>query len=84
MEVLVLESFPFSIRCFWESGCGGLLLKMSHFGKGLLLGSIGRRRGISVQGKLGMAMGLGCGRPLGVGGKSLVEEPLSMWEIVKG
>ena len=62
MEVLVLESFSFSIRHLWDSGCRGLHPKMSLFGKGLFLPSMGR--------------GLSCGRPLGVG-TLFVEEPFN-------
>ena len=62
MEVLVLENFSFSIRNLWDSSCRGLHQKMSLFGKGLLLRSMGK--------------GLSCGRPSGVG-TLFVEEPFS-------
>ena len=56
---------------------------MSLFGRGLLLGSIGRGRGAGVLRKVGMVLGLGCGGPSRVGGTSLTKE-LSMWGMVDG
>ena len=83
IEALVLESFQSSIRCYCKSGCGVLHQKMSLFGRGLLLGSIGRGRGAGVLRKVGMVLGLGCGGPSRVGGTSLTKE-LSMWGMVDG
>ncbi|RVX06441.1 hypothetical protein CK203_023530 [Vitis vinifera] len=54
---------------------------MSLFGRGLLLGSIGRGRGAGVLRKVGMVLGLGCGGPSRVGGTSLTKE-LSMWGMI--
>ena len=64
MEALALKSFQFLVRCFWEieGGCGGLPLRTSLFGRGLLLGSMGMRRGVGVLGIIGMILGLACGR----------------------
>ena len=81
IEALVLESFQSSIRCYCESGCGVLHPQMSLFGRGLLLGSIGRGRGAGVLRKVGMVLGVGCGRPSRVGGASLTKA-LSMWAMV--
>ena len=57
---------------------------MSLFGKGLSLGSLGRRRGVSVLGKVGMLLGLGCARPSGEVGTSSIKGLLLVWAMVEG
>ena len=56
MQVLVLESFPFSIRYFWESDCRCLLSRISQLGRGLLVGKSMVKEPGCLLGKVGMVV----------------------------